>query len=134
MKALFIISILFAIASSSFAQLSPKNIKDTARTPIEGTSFKEGKVFLAAGYQVALSRDRKIATIMKLPARIVKGSYACTSPNGKCSITTTGATILCVGDAACQMVSTTRKIDFAAHDASAEDLEFTKWKVLVIPQ
>ena len=134
MKAYFLILVLFIVSFSVVGQPAKRMIKDTARTAIEGTVFKDGKVQLAAGYRVSLTRDRKIATVTKQAGNIVKGSYSCDCQGKNCTITTVGATILCSGDQACRMISTTRKIDFAAPDADEEDLESTRWKILVIPQ
>lgn len=134
MKAYLLIPFLFFVSLSVNGQANTRMIKDTARTPIEGTVFKNGKVQLTAGYRVSLSRDRKIATITKQTGNVVKGSYACNCAGTTGMITTTGADIICAGDQACQLISTTRKIDFAAQDATAEDVDETRWKYLAIPQ
>jgi hypothetical protein len=134
MKTWFLISILVLVTLSVIGQPAKRLVKDTARTPIEGTVFKDGKVYLSAGFRVSLSRDRKIATISKTAGNIIKGSYSCDCPGMKCAISTNGATIVCSGEQCCQMISTTRKIDFAAPDTSPEDVESTRWKFLAIPQ
>ena len=133
-KTYLLIPILFFVGLSVNGQATKRMIKDTARTPIEGTVFKNGKVQLTAGYRVSLSKDRKIATISKQTGNVVKGSYACDCAGTTGTITTTGADIICSGNQGCQLISTTRKIDFAAWDATAEDVEETRWKYLAIPQ